>query len=253
MNNQSPFLPQSSPTEQKNQARARVKIAVFFVLAVNCIGLMALLMQGCRQEKPATEAEVATNQAPPEAVATTDTNTPAATATNTATPVVETPTTTPPPTLPTATESEYTIASGDTLGAIAKKNHVTLPALEAANPGIEPTKLKIGQKIHIPAPTTTMVASAAGATADSANGEHVYTVKSGDTLSKIAGQTGASVRAIRSENNLKTDKIVVGQKLKIPAKATATPALTPTAPSGTDSASIISATTSAPPTIAPTH
>jgi len=103
MNNPSPFLPQSSPAEQKNQARARVKIAVFFVLAVNCIGLMALLMQGCRQEKPATEAEVATNQAPPEAVATTDTNTPAATATNTATPVVETPTTTPPPTLPTAT------------------------------------------------------------------------------------------------------------------------------------------------------
>jgi LysM repeat protein len=258
MNNHSPFLPQSSPTEQKNQARARVKIAVFFVLAVNGIGLMALLMQGCRQEKPASEAaEVATNQAPPETVATTDTNAPAATATNTATPVVETPaptlTPTPPPTLATATESEYTIVSGDTLGAIATKNHVKVAALVAANPGIEPTKLKIGQKIHIPAPTTTTLASAAGAAADSATGEHVYTVKSGDTLSRIAGQTGASVRAIRSENNLKTDKIVVGQKLKIPAKATATPALTPTAPSTTDSASTLSAATSAPPTTAPTH
>src|SRR6516164_6241170 len=111
MNNTSPFLPQSSPTEQKNQARARVKIAVMVVLVVNGIGLMALLMQGCRQEKPAAEAEVATNQAPPEAVATTDTNTPAATTTNTAAPVAETaPTlqTTTPPTLPTPTESEYT-------------------------------------------------------------------------------------------------------------------------------------------------
>jgi LysM repeat protein len=256
MNNPSPFLPPNSPAEQKNQARARVKIAVFFVLAVNGIGLMALLMQGCRQEKPASEAEVATNQAPPEAVATTDTNTPAVTATNTATPVVETPTPTTPttPTLPTATESEYTIASGDLLSAIARKHHVTLAALEAANPGIEPTKLKIGQKIHIPAPTTTTLASAAGAGADSANGEQVYTVKSGDTLSKIAGQTGASVKSIRSENNLKTDKIVVGQKLKIPAKASATPALTPAAPSSnTDSASIMPVSTSAPPISAPLH
>jgi len=139
------------------------------------------------------------------------------------------------------------------LGAIATKNHVKVAALVAANPGIEPTKLKIGQKIHIPAPTTATLASAAGTAADSATGEHVYTVKSGDTLSRIAGQTGASVRAIRSENNLKTDKIVVGQKLKIPAKATATPALTPTAPSSTDSASILSAATSAPPTTVPTH
>jgi LysM repeat protein len=220
------------------------------VLAVNCIGLMALLMQGCRQEKPAAEAEVATNQAPPEAVAPTDTNTPTATTTNAAPPVVETA----PPTPPTPTESEYTIVSGDKLSAIAKKNHVTLAALEAANPGIEPTKLKIGQKIHIPAPTATLVASAAGTAADSANGEQVYTVKSGDTLSKIAGQTGASVKSIRSQNNLKTDKIVVGQKLKIPAKATATPALSPAAPSSTtDSASIISASTSAPPTSAPLH
>src|SRR5215469_44620 len=122
MNNQSPFLPQNSSPEQKNQARARVKIAVFFVLAVNGIGLLALLMQGCRQEKPAAEAEVATNQAPTEAVATTDTNTPAVTATNTAAPVAETITTPTPPTPPPATESEYTIVSGDKLSAIAKKN-----------------------------------------------------------------------------------------------------------------------------------
>jgi LysM repeat protein len=253
MNNPSPFIPQNSPAEQKNQARARVKIAVMVVLAVNGIGLMALLMQGCRQEKPAAEAEVATNQAPPE-VATTDTNTPTASTTNTAAPVVETAPPSQPTLPPPSTESEYTIVSGDKLSAIAKKNHITLAALEAANPGIEPTKLKIGQKIHIPAPTTTMVASATGTAGDSANGEQVYTVKSGDTLSKIAGQTGASVKSIRSENNLKTDKIVVGQKLKIPAKATATPALTPTAPSSnTDSASIMPVSTSAPPTSAPTH
>jgi len=220
MNNHSPFLPQSSPTE-KNQARARVKIGVFFVLAVNGIGLMALLMQGCRQEKPATEAEVATNQAPPDAVATTDSNTPAATATNTATPVVETPAPTPPLAPPTATESEYTIAQGDTLGAIATKNHVKVSAIEAANPGIEPTKLKIGQKIHIPAPTPTLMATAAGTGADSANGEHVYTVKSGDTLGKIAKNHETSIKALRALNPsvATTDRIKVGDKLKLPAKS----------------------------------
>jgi LysM repeat protein len=253
MNNQSPFLPQSS-VEQKNQARARVKIAVFFVLAVNGIGLMALLMQGCRQEKPASETEVATNPPTTEAAAPpVDTNpAPAVTMTNAPT-VAETPTVATPSTPPVVSETEYTIVQGDTLSAIATKNHVKVAALEAANPGIEPTKLKIGQKIHIPAPATSTVAMATGGSTDSTSSGQVYTVKSGDTLLKIASATGASVKSIRSENNLKTDKIVVGQKLKIPVKASATPALTPAAPSSTDSASALSLSTSAPPTTAPTH
>ena len=35
----------------KNKGRARVKIAVFFVLAIHGVGLLALLMQGCKGEK----------------------------------------------------------------------------------------------------------------------------------------------------------------------------------------------------------
>ena len=34
MNNQNPLIPQGSVLEQKNKGRARVKIAVFFVLAI---------------------------------------------------------------------------------------------------------------------------------------------------------------------------------------------------------------------------
>src|SRR6516225_3710446 len=49
-NNQSPLIPQGSFQEQKNKGRARVKIAVFLVLAIHGIGLMALLMQGCKKE-----------------------------------------------------------------------------------------------------------------------------------------------------------------------------------------------------------
>lgn len=44
----------------------------------------------------------------------------------------------------------------------------------------------------------------------------VYTVRPGDTLEKIAKRHGTSVGAIKEENDLKSDKIIVGRKLKIP-------------------------------------
>ena len=71
-----------------------------------------------------------------------------------------------------------------------------------------------------------------GPVTDSSAGQ-TYTVKSGDSLTKISGQFGGSIKALRSANSLKTDKIVVGQKLKIPAKSsgsnlTATNSATPT-------------------------
>ena len=66
MNNQNPLLPQGSALEQKNKGRARVKIAVFFVLAIHGIGLMALLMQGCGQPKePVAPTETTASNAPP--------------------------------------------------------------------------------------------------------------------------------------------------------------------------------------------
>jgi LysM repeat protein len=95
-----------------------------------------------------------------------------------------------------------------------------LKALEDANPGIVPTKLKVGQKISIPAASGTAPAAVA-ATDSTGTGEEVYAVKSGDTLTKIAKANGTTVKAIESENNLTTTKIKVGQKLKIPVKAEA--------------------------------
>jgi len=43
-----------------------------------------------------------------------------------------------------------------------------------------------------------------------------YTVKSGDTLSKIAVNYNTSVSAIQKANNMTTTKLAIGQKLKIP-------------------------------------
>ncbi|KAL9624354.1 MAG: hypothetical protein Q9160_001316 [Pyrenula sp. 1 TL-2023] len=44
----------------------------------------------------------------------------------------------------------YTIRSGDTFSAIAQRLGLDLPALLAANPGIQPEKLQVGQVIHLP-------------------------------------------------------------------------------------------------------
>jgi LysM repeat protein len=62
------------------------------------------------------------------------------------------------------------------------------------------------------------------------SGEVIYTVKSGDNLTKIAAQFGTTVRALRSANNLVTDNIKVGQKLKIPGKTAPSEAAPGTAP-----------------------
>jgi LysM repeat protein len=248
MNNQSPLVPQGSLLDQKNKGRARVKIAVFLVLAIHGVGLMALLMQGCKKEPDtttgATNAANAepTNTPPPTFLE--PTNSPGLAATNglpgtVATPIPEQPQT--PPNPPPATASDYTIAKGDTFSTIAKKFHVPTKSLLEANPSVEPTKLKIGQTIHIPAVLTAALMTT-GITAapltDTGNTGKTYSVKSGDSLTKIAGEFGVSVKALRSENHLKTDKIVVGQKLTIPGKTsitTTSAAPASTAPTSTSS------------------
>src|SRR5262249_44568990 len=178
MNNPSPLVPQGSMLEQKNKGRARVKIAVFVVLAIHGIGLLALLMQGCKKEPDVstqTAMDQATNAMTPTFDSTNqpvaDTSPPPTVATN-----VDTATA---PAVPAAGTTEYTIAKGDTLGTIAKKFHVTVKAITDANPGVEPTKLKIGQTIHIPAPTQAAGSGTpSGATTSDANGGgQVYTVK----------------------------------------------------------------------------
>ena len=42
---------------------------------------------------------------------------------------------------------EYAVAKGDTLGSIAKKVGLSLKALQDLNPGVNPNRLQIGQKL----------------------------------------------------------------------------------------------------------
>jgi len=228
MNNPNPFVPKGSILEQQSKRRSRLKLAVFCTLAIGVAGLSAMLIQGCKREQPTDTTDTSTPTIDTNVTSVTDTSAPPTVVTSSVvTPPVVTPTVVVPP-VETAT-TEYVIVKGDTLGKIAKRNGVTLKALEDANLGVVPTKLKVGQKIQLPAPTASAAAPAAAASAD--NGAETYTVKSGDTLTKIAKSYGTTVKAIESENNLSTTKIKVGQKLNIPAKAeAAAPEPAPVAP-----------------------
>lgn len=225
MNNPNPFVPKGSLLEQQSQRRSRLKLTVFLVLAASVSCLVVMLIQGCKREAPEalstdTNTPALDTNLPPAL----DTNLPPPLppATNAAVlPPPVAPLVTPPPVVPAAPAAgtEYTIVSGDTLAKIAKKNGVTVKAIEDANPGVDPKKLRPGKKLIIPASTASAAPAAPGAlTAMDTGSEKTYVVKSGDTLSKIAKRNGVTLKALRAANNLTTDHIKVGDKLKIPAK-----------------------------------
>jgi LysM repeat protein len=153
------------------------------------------------------------------------------------------------PSAPSATgASVYVIASGDLLSTIAKKNGVSIKALEEANPGIDPKKLQIGHKLQIPASTAVAATdaskpAAAGSDAAAADGT-LYVVKTGDNLGKIAKAHGTTVKALEALNDMKTSAIKVGAKLKVPVMKVASvdaaaPAAPTPAPSNTAPASSV--------------
>ena len=138
--------------------------------------------------------------------------------------------------------AEYTVKSGDIAYNIAKKHGISLKALKEANNGVDLGRLKVGQKIQVPgataAPAPAPGSGAGTAAAESADtgASTAYTVKGGDTLTRIAKRFGTTAKALRSLNGLQSDVIKVGQKLKVPAKAapaaTPEPAAVPAAPTG---------------------
>jgi len=238
MNNPNPFVPKGSLLEQQSARRSRLKLAVFCVLAVSVTGLVAVLIQGCKREKPTDELNPPSLDTSMTNSDLGSTNPPLTEVTNppitvppvvTNPPVVSQPTTAVEPPA-AAAGADYVVVKGDSLAKIAKKNGVTLKALQAANPGVVPTKLKVGQKLTIPAGGSVSTSSAAPTTAVAGETTTAsYTVKSGDTLTKIAKSHGTTVKAIEAANGLSTTKIKVGQKLKIPSKGEAA-AAAPVAP-----------------------
>ncbi len=74
--------------------------------------------------------------------------------------------------------------------------------------------------IVTPGPAAT---GAPGATATPTQSETVYTVVAGDSISVLADRFDVPSAAIRALNNLTGNDLSIGQKLRIPAKATVNP------------------------------
>lgn len=114
------------------------------------------------------------------------------------TPSQSTPTPAPQPSTTT-----YTVKKGDTLSGIASKYGTTYQELARINGIADPNKIYPGQVLKI------------NGTASSPSTQY-YTVKSGDTLSKIAKQYGTTVNQLVAWNNIKNPNLIyAGQKLRV--------------------------------------
>jgi LysM repeat protein len=236
MNTPSPLVPQGSLLEQQAKSKPHLRIALF-ILAIHVLFLGGLLMQGCKRddETPGAMAAITNGTTLPPLDGSnlyTLTPSPAPALTNLL--ATEPPITNaqvlpePPAPQPTPAPSavqEYTVARGDSFYSIGKKFGLSANAIAKANPGIDPIRLKVGQKLQVPAGAAAGPAASTPELGRSA--ADTYVVKSGDTLSRIARTHNVSLGALREVNALKTDRIYPGQKLKLPARAGAAPAPAP--------------------------
>lgn len=109
------------------------------------------------------------------------------------------------------TQTVHVVKSGETLGKIAAKYKCTVTDLKKWN-NLSSTTIKVGQRLKVYPPETLNTSAKASTPA---NGTTVYTVKSGDSLWSIAKKYGVTVDHIKKLNNLKTNDLKVGQKLKL--------------------------------------
>ena len=140
----------------------------------------------------------------------------------------------PPPS--SASSGSYTVRSGDSMSAIASRFHLSLAALEHANPQVtNPNQIYVGQKLHIPGLSG---GSAPAPTPAPSSGSHKYTVRSGDTMSSIASRFGVSLSALEHANPQVSNpnRINVGQVLNIPGGGSSAPS--PSAPPVSGSAGL---------------
>lgn len=121
----------------------------------------------------------------------------------------------------------YKVKSGDYLGRIASRYKVSVNQLKKWN-NLRSSNIRVGQILYIypngSYPTTTSSSSGSksssktsASSSKSKSSSVTYTVKSGDSLYKIAKKyPGISADNIKKANGLKNNNIRPGQKLRIP-------------------------------------
>ncbi len=124
----------------------------------------------------------------------------------------------------------HIVAKGETLYSISKKYQVTIQSIETANSALgKDFKLKIGQRLRIPASASVAKHSKPNNTAkkpmpvsiqDKAKPDdgNIHIVIKGETMYSISKANGLSIKQLKDANHLADDmKLKLGQKLLIPA------------------------------------
>ena len=108
----------------------------------------------------------------------------------------------------------YRVRSGDTISGIARRWHITSRSIITAN-RLRSDRLRIGQRLILTVPNVERSPIIEPTSAP--KGKHViYTVKSGDTLGRIALRYGVSTASLRMTNRIRGNMIRPGQRLRIP-------------------------------------
>ena len=103
----------------------------------------------------------------------------------------------------------YTVQRGDTLWGVARKHGITVPALASANGLTANSQLTAGARLQIP--------DAGSASAPPGeNTRMTYKVRSGDTLSEIAGKFNVTVHQLMTWNQLRSSSTLrAGQRIVV--------------------------------------
>lgn len=107
-----------------------------------------------------------------------------------------------------ANEISYQVRPGDSLWKIGQANNLTIDQLKKWNK-LSSGIIYPGQKLSLSAPQSNVAVKPSN--------ETIYIVKSGDSLSVIAKRYQLSVSQLKSMNNIISDIIYPGQKLKVVA------------------------------------
>lgn len=110
---------------------------------------------------------------------------------------------------------KYTVRAGDNLSKIANKHYVSVSLIQDINK-LPNNDLRIGQVLNIPK-SPNNAASNLAQYARSAAPRRTYTVRQGDTLSRIATQQKVSVNELKRWNKLSSDALKIGQNLSLAA------------------------------------
>lgn len=103
----------------------------------------------------------------------------------------------------------YTVTEGDNLSAIAKEFGVSVSELMEWN-NLETDKIMSGQKLKVKENKNSKTSNT-----KTSGVKKTYKVKKGETLASIANVNDISIQDLIKWNNLKNDKIIVGQVLKL--------------------------------------